>query len=499
MPNETIPQKQMVKGLQTGVQGSMSAAGAPGQALSGLGRAISGVGEQGLNFAMKMQRVENRKTMSELETDYRKRVADYQNTLTPGTDPSKWMEGLTKLNQDYQTELDKRELPREVRDEFGMRFNALSSSYGMKMARDATIMSINNGKIAFRAKAEQYRAEGDYEGEAALWNTPEAYGLYPQEARDAAVGGIARRQGHEEIIGEIDVNPRGELDRIEKKEGPYAKMDESMRLKYRDAAERRTRQLEGDDIDRFKLLRQNGEIQTPEDFDALDKMGQFGSLSKRRKEVLRKSITRTQDASMDELGRWHFKADKLRRQIGRGEVDGKAHAEAYLDLKSFAESLPPSNERKRLLNRVDALSPFAQKGNTPGGSKRATSYRSQAADELDDFMESGGFGRYHNDPRAKKDSRDGSKNNPDTLARRELDNRLAKRKAFEAKRKVDDWLERNPNASDKEFTEFLKSITGRASLKTGASILTNPPDGNGLLPPKPQGDLPLPGVTPPPQ
>lgn len=495
MPNETIPQKQMVKGLQTGVQGSMSAAGAPGQALTGLGRAISGVSEQGLNFAMKMQRVENRKTISELETDYRKRVADYQNTLTPGSDPSAWLEGLNKLNQTYQTELDNRELPREVRDEFGMRFNNLSSSYGMKMARDATIMSVNNGKIAFRAKADQYRAEGDHAGEEALWNTEEAKDLYSQEAREAAVGVITRRRGHEEVIGEIDVNPRGELDRMKNKEGPYADMNESMRLKYRDAAERRTRELENDDIDRFKLLRQADKIETPEDFDALDKMGKFASLSKLRKEVLRKSITRTKDASMDELGAWHYKADELRRQISRGEVDGTSHAEAYLDLKAFAESLPPSNERKRLLNRVDALSPFSQKGSSSGNNRRSTSYRAQAADEFDDFMQSGGFGTYHNDPRGKKDSRDGSKNNPDTLKRREADNTNAKRKAFEAKRKVDDWLELNPNASDKDFNEFLKSITGRATRNTGASILV-PGDGDNLLP---SIETQLPGVTPPPQ
>ncbi len=268
---DPLPGKVLVRAFNVGAQGSMQAAGAPWQALGGLGEMIAATGEKGIALLNKHKELQIQREAADMEVEFAGIHDGFEREMlqNPNMTPEQAIAGWEKRMQSFQAKYQREGMSPLEQDVIGTRSKALAQRGGASVAKSSLIAGIQNTKQAGINLAELGIQTGDMEkvdkGLAVLKTVmPEAD---VESFRMKAQSRIATNRIESEIMGD----PLGMRDSLDDpdfvKNNPGVAVDDVPRL--REMARTAARRNVGDAVDEFGDDLATGKVKTAEDIDRL--------------------------------------------------------------------------------------------------------------------------------------------------------------------------------------------------------------------------------------
>jgi len=165
------------------------------QAIGNLGQAVKQSGD----LALELQKEQDRQYLTDAEIIMRREAGRIANELATTMDPTQhYSKAKDKFDSVVKGILQKGDFRPSFQNELQGRLNMFTSAKLEKIAHDAKVMQLENGKMLHIAKAKSFQADGDFDGARNVLD--EGVGTYwPEEYAKAKKLEIDRMERNEEL------------------------------------------------------------------------------------------------------------------------------------------------------------------------------------------------------------------------------------------------------------------------------------------------------------
>jgi hypothetical protein len=515
-------------------QVSPSAAAAPAAALGSVASAISGVSDTFAGIADRIQRTENARAESETRNTWMLGWSDIQLQLQKEPDPAQHIALTRDWLQQQRGTLDAPDLAPVVRDRLLLQFDDFATRATNSAAEGAAQLATRRAGLALQNEIDAAERSGnDAQLDRALTTGRENGVLLPEQEEKIRTDYQHTKQRNQ-LLTQAATDPLSILDGT-KPEG----MNDLEWLDIQATARRANAQETSIAADEILDGIITGNITTPEQIDDLTP-----GLRPAAKESLKRHLAdRANENTRALKASPAYQASavaKVQEMLNDFTVDADGYDEAYVEMARIVRDLPPGAVRDELTRNLEtsrsgqvkvietaadyhrqSLNDLHQAGAFGTGLVTKTADQILTAGLLKDTakLQARGFTPEQAEEIAgQKDNyqsllkfRELAKDKPgfdytsgfdqqafDLLASGkdarmdfpDLAAREKQRRAYgHAKTKLEDWLKRNPNATEEQGREALLRITGETAIPGMVDqILEAPPTfGDGMvLPPKPE-------------
>ena len=463
------------------------AAAAPAAALGQLAESIASVSDQFHDHAIKLQRIDNARILSEKRRALADSYATFQNDLAADPDPTSRIDKTRSFFATARDQLTTGELPPETQAALEDHFENFATQAVIRQAEDSLRLGVQRGRMALQNDLDAAIRAGDPAMAAASLAEHEAAGTIMPEERIKFETATRRQLEMQRINEVIEAEPTLILDNIKGDTFPseYLTPEDVQRVKA--AAEDSVQRKRSEELDTIEAALITGQLH-PRDLEA----AQYLTPKDRAKIQHSMQLRETPDTSA------HSKAwdglFKLREAFNNPAISDAKYAELWNTTRTETLALLPRGYQGDIAQELSYRS-TANRTNTRTATTRppaadAADKRSLATERIKKAYNAGLFGSI-DDPKSKTAQA--------ALTRFE-DVRLS----------IWDFIRKNPDAPQ----EAIRAQIGTAiasSLSDGkplipvpaAPMLTNydaRADELLGLPPLPTTDVPdnLPAVLPPP-
>jgi hypothetical protein len=204
-----------VPGLQSQAIGAPqmrpAVAAAPAAALGSLAQSLADVSDQFHGTALRIQKLENARAVSEARQGLARDYAQHQLDLQTDPDPASRIQKTAAFLSGYKGRMDAPELPPAVREELLGHFDAFATEATIRQAQDSASLAAKLGEIAFKNEAaEALRARDPAALDAALATAMDSGLMLPGEDEPFRQE-FARTQTLDLMQSAIAEEPRGLL------------------------------------------------------------------------------------------------------------------------------------------------------------------------------------------------------------------------------------------------------------------------------------------------
>lgn len=359
MADIQLPGKNLISGYQTGTPGSMGAAAAPWQAAGAVGREVQQLGEKGMDFVVKMQRVKNVQMANDLEIAANEEYAAFQNDILTNPNPAEWP-GLWQKRLDG---LKKSHLPDGLAPEqkalLGERFAQFSSRTTMDITRDAAVNQVGQARKSISNRIDQAIRLGDYDGAVAAANDGRAAGLYDDPDHERIITDIGRKNEVAELEQLAQSDPEAAKKLIDEKneDGTYkhsTHLEPADRNRLKNFADGAKRDIAYDTVERFNNGRLDGTITRPEQVEKLFPTAS-ATLKLRMIEELKRDVTDAEREMMKTPEYQQAVKGKVSAMLDGYSANLGDFDERYYEMDTMIRTLPEGEMKARLNFRLDKV------------------------------------------------------------------------------------------------------------------------------------------------
>lgn len=518
-------------------QVSPSAAAAPAEALGSVASAIGGVSDTFAGIADRIQRTENARAESETRQTWMAGWSDIQLQLQKESDPAKHITLTRDWLQQQRGTLDAPDLAPVVRDRLLLQFDDFATRATSSAAEGAFNLSTKRAGLALQNEIAAAEQTGNTAQLDRALTTARENGVLLPEQEEKIRNDFATTTRRNTLLTEAATDPAGFLDRYAKTppEGVNALEHQDFLSTARRALSLETANTSDQILDGILT----GNITTPEQIEELTP-----GLRPAAKESLKRHLADRADENTRALkASPAYQASavaKVQEMLDAWTVDSDGYDEAYVEMARLVRDLPPGAVRDELSRNLET-----SRSGQVKVLETAADYHRQSLTEL---HQAGAFGSGLKEQPVDKILADGILRDtaklqrrgftaeqaariaaaPDDPARVVLFRELSKTRAgfdnstdYEraaldaiqkgdkgliqfpdlaarekarrayglAKTKLEDWLKRNPGATEEQGREALLRITGETAIPGMVDqILEAPPafDSSMVLPDKPQ-------------
>lgn len=264
-----LPGKQAVRAFNVGVQVNPAQAAAPWKALGSLGNQIQEAGDQVAGLVVQAKKADTRRRANEMELEFSKMQADYENEMLRNPDPTTWVTGWDERVKAFQSRYQTDGMAPDEQEVIGGRMNQISARSTMNVGRTAAVAIFQADKQSAANLIEEGERTGDEELRSRGFS--QLREVVPAAEADKVEMESNRRTAAIQAESAIRANPLEWADKLESdpeatvKAYPGLSVGDIPRLQ--DMAQSEKRQAIGGSIDTFSDQVATGEITTPEQID----------------------------------------------------------------------------------------------------------------------------------------------------------------------------------------------------------------------------------------
>lgn len=424
----------------------MAAAAAPYAALGELGNVIQSLGEKGVQHALKIQRIDNGRVVSEKRHQLATDAAKFQADLQTDIDPQSRLKRTQEFLYSYKSQIVDPSMPPEVRDELQRHFDGFESEMIARQIGDSYRLTAKRAAVAFDNELSDAKKTGNREKFETAKSTARTAGLLFPEDEERLDDEFSRSVSSTTLDLAIQEDPALVLEDIERPDflsrvPGFSQQDIPHIRTAARASEERHR---GEHIDIMEEALNAGRL-TPKDLEA----GTYlkpGDVARFRKALVKV------DPPTPEL---HGKAWDLllenRKAFNDPAISDRDYATKWNDLRTEMISTVPADYRGEISQELSYRSPAnrTEAKTKPRGYSDKQELKSIGLDRISRARTSNLFGNVGEDADAPTRER-------------------AYRRAEELRLEVARFVESTPDVGIEEVTEFTDSRIAGDRVKTSA-------------------------------
>ena len=173
-----LPDYKMVSGGNTRVNMSAGAAGQVGRAFASMGKDLQNAGMEVAGAFEEAEKQHNAGKMADWQLELDEAYSNYQQDMASNPNNAlEWRDGFTKMMQGKRSELEKRDISRNLKDQQSDYLKGFEGKYGIQVSNKMHSTILDNSRDSVQALIINARLKKDYDGAERQVDEAERNGL----------------------------------------------------------------------------------------------------------------------------------------------------------------------------------------------------------------------------------------------------------------------------------------------------------------------------------
>lgn len=211
-----LPDYKMVSGGNTRVNMSAGAASQVGRAFASMGKDLQNAGMEVAGAFEEAERQHNAGKMADWQLELDEAYSNYQQDMASNPNNAlEWRDGFTKLMQGKRSELEKRDISRNLKDQQSDYLKGFEGRYGIQVAEKMHSTMINNASQSIEVRVNDLRARGELQAAISLVQDSVGNGGMATARGEEITSSIMREQQDLAVADKYTDDPDAWLEKAE--------------------------------------------------------------------------------------------------------------------------------------------------------------------------------------------------------------------------------------------------------------------------------------------